>query len=526
MTKNQGNEIRVHKYSDRSSAPPRMVRTPRTSRALNESPSPEPRDADKICNFVSASDEELHIPQIYSNDQITNTRDLFNAYNTTRKIWDGDLIIKDTQILLLANIFPNLTTINGNLHITNTYCLSIQGFDRLTHVTGSLVIANNENAASIPSFPQLQSVSAVIIANNKVLRKIVGFEHLTQSNRGIFIVDNCSLTHVCGFLCLSETNNVAIKNNTNLNSIVGFCSLTTVHEKLVIASNNTNSSNNLAINAFLLLESVSSVSIINNDGLKELEFRALQQIHNRFDVTSNPNLELIICMAKIIGSIDVQKNDRLVSISFPETEELTGELLVHRNNSLKTLDTFEELQRIGGGLIISDNKQLQYLRGFCDTKIIKSYCPHDRTYKKTKMYSSNIYCNDNFEHKILYEQQLVITLPSFGENVNSNLSIMIFGNPSLRYVNGFGDLKLLESSLYIANNISLTHIDAFTHLVSVVDIWIKNNPQLKHIEGLNNLVSKRSFVVDKCDSSNKSCRLQNIFAITPRDICDMQCYSY
>lgn len=526
MTKNQGNEIRVHKYSDRSSAPPRMVRTPRTSRALNESPSPEPREADRICNFVSASDEELRIPQIYSNDQITNASDLFNAYNTTRKIWDGDLVVKDTEILLLASIFPNLTKINGNLHIINTYCLSIQGFDSLTHITGSLVIANNENATSIPSFPQLQSVSAVIIANNKVLRKIVGFEHLTQSNRGVFVVDNCSLTHVCGFLRLPETNNVAIKNNSNLSSIVGFGSLVTIHEKLVVASNNTNSSNDLLMNAFLLLESVSSVSIVKNDGLKDLEFNALQQIRGRFCVRSNSNLESIVCMAKIIGSIDIQKNDSLLSVSFPETEELKGELLVCQNNLLKTLDTFEELQRIGGGLMIAENKQLQYLRGFHSVKIVKSYCPHDRTYKKNMVYSTDIYWNNKFESKILYEQPSTMTLLPFGENVDSNFSIMIFGNPALRYMNGFNDLKLLESSLYITNNVSLTHMDTFFRLVSVVDICIKNNPRLKCVEGLNSLVSKRNFVVDKRNDSNKSCGSQNILAITPRDICDAQCYSY
>ena len=249
-------------------------------------------------------------------DQVTCVSDccnFFSIYNTIQ-FWNGDLIIKDSSLTSLANIFSELLIVNGNLYIIGTNYTSITGFNKLRTVTGSIVFANNEKLTAVPTFSSLLTVSgkvnkdavdadnackqgAIVIVNNKVLRKIIGFESLRQVKWGIIVADNSCLTHICGFLHLYRTDYIIISNNCRLNKITGFCYTALIGKNLSILDNNVNSNNDLVINAFLTLESVSSLVVIGNKYLRKLELNALKQVCGCFAIRSNPQLESLCSLS-------------------------------------------------------------------------------------------------------------------------------------------------------------------------------------------------------------------------------------
>jgi len=499
---------------------------------------------------------------------ISDCCDFFSAYNTTQ-FWNGDLIIKDSSLTSLINVFSELLIINGNLYIIDTQYTSITGFNKLRTVTGSIVFANNTKLTTIPTFPSLLTVSgkidknaenaedackqgAIVVVNNKVLRKIIGFESLRQVKWGIFIADNACLTHICGFLHLYRTDYIIISNNCRLNKITGFCYTALVGESLLILDNNISSNDDLIINAFLTLESVSSLVIIGNKYLRKLEFNALRQICCCFAVRSNPQLESLCSSIKRASSIKIEKNDSLIIICFPELEEISCGLFINKNGALEKLDTFDELKRIGHVLMISENKQLHQLKGFCKIKFIGSCCVHDNNNKTDlpKICDPQTNCcpcvfsndniippwtvtfsivecvvTDNLENAVeIYDDacdaceyelpSLFFQLACFRDArceeretrtnfINTDFSIIIYGNPRLRCIDGFDCLRHLESSLFIINNASLTVIEAFPHLASGLDIWIRNNPSLKYIKGFNHLLSIRNFIVKESTCLNE-----------------------
>lgn len=503
-----------------------------------------------------------------------------NFINGDVIIGDGDLdpISQETGILQslpvlsgdLHNIFPNLLGINGSLYIVGTRYRRISGFDKLRFVTGSIVIVNNSELISIPTFPSLLSVggevkitgtyssddtneeecgrSTIIIANNTVLRKITGFEAVRQINDGIFISDNPCLTHVCGFIHLYRTDRIVIKSNPKLIKIVGFCYTDTINIGLFILDNGLENESDFIISAFVTLETTANLVIIGNIGLKVLKFDALK-FAGKFIVRSNDQLDEISSTIQTNKILSIENNKNLHSIKLPCLYEVVKTLSISGNNALVCLDTFDELRRVGHGIIIADNKQLVELKEFNKLKYIGSKCvenlvtnipvPCNECKCVTNIYydwasiirSDDCTIIDNFMVNTFdsaYDTCAYI-LPSdfFNLTCNQNsscgssscssstdtdvpavlsYSLIIFGNQRLKAIGGFCNLKHVDSNIYIIYNIILHTINAFGQLAYALDIWIRNNDFLKYIIGFSNLLSVRDLVVYDspclCDFNN------------------------
>ena len=457
----------------------------------------------------------------------------------------------------LLDILPNLLGINGSLYIIGTQYRRITGFDKLRFVTGSIVIVNNPDLVSIPSFPSLLNVggqiifyplssdvnsdnistlgrSSIIIANNANLRKISGFEAVRQVQDGIFIADNNSLTHICGFIHLYRTDRIVIRGNQILTKIVGFCYIDTINICLLILSNNVNGKNDLIIGAFTNLENAGRIVIIDNHGLKSIKFDALQVINNELVIRYNDQLEEIISSVYFVNDIFIEYNKKLTHIDFPCLQGINSQLNINANNSLLCLNTFDQMRKIGGGIIIADNKLLTEINGFNKLKYIGSrhICRpiellpvdfiNDISFDWTTIVvTEDCVVIDDFTGDIFDGSLSLGTyqVPDefFNFTCNSiksccdavddesiptclSYSLIIFHNQHLKAIGGFCNLKHVNSNIYIINNNILHTIQAFSQLAFVLDICIRNNPLIKYIIGFCNILSIRDFIVS--ESSN------------------------
>lgn len=489
---------------------------------------------------------------------------------------NGDLVIADPEPPMLApggilqhlplaptnelsNILPNLLGINGSLYIVGTHYKKISGFDSLRFVTGKIVIANNLELSEIPDFPCLLNVGgelifippisdvpaeelcgqgSIIIANNNILRKISGFEALRQVSDGIFIADNPCLTHICGFIHLYRTNRIVIKGNPKLGKVVGFCYVDSINIGLYIFDNNLDGETDLVINSFGMLETAGTIVLIANNGLKSYRLGSLRTVGSQLVIRSNCQLEELFSSVNFVNELYIENNKSLVCISLPCLTEVNLGMNINANCGLLCLDTFDELRRVGSGIMIADNKQLTELKGFSKLKYIGSNCSHRPL---IQLPSQCITCTCIVDIIFDWDSIVVIVLPDgtcsiifdFPPNTFDpaslacayelpddfyrllchpstpcgelaiieeipeavSYSLIIYRNQRLRTISGFSSLKHLNSNLYIIHNVGLHTINSFHQLIFGLDVWIRNNPQLKHVIGFSNLLSIRDFIL-------------------------------
>lgn len=503
---------------------------------------------------------------------------------------NGDLVIGDPEAHIdgsdllrvlpapsneILDIMPNLLGINGSLYIVGTQYKKITGFENLAYVTGSIVIVNNRSLDVIPTFPKLINVGgqiikfphcfgenesdnvdktkdndtsdarcakgAIIIANNKSLKKISGFEEIRQVKDGIFISNNNCLTHICGFIHLYRTDRIVINGNTVLTKIIGFCYIDTINIGLFVLNNNIGGKVDLQIGAFGKLETVGNVIIVGNGSLRNIKLESLR-IAGDFIIRCNNHLEEIISSVEFATNIFIEKNKSLVEIKFPSLREINDLLSISGNKSIRILSTFDEIRKIGGGIIIAENQQLGKIRGFNKLKFIGSKCVSCKDYVKNDICNDcgcvgDVYFNwksikrlcdctivDDFcisvfdESKFTCEYNLSSSFFKLLCNSHNpcgkkpkcinfptiiSYSIVIFRNQRLKSIGGFNSLKHINSNIYIIDNSTLHTIHSFVNLVFALDIWIRNNPGLKFIIGFSELKAIRDFVIRESPCLNK-----------------------
>jgi hypothetical protein len=437
---------------------------------------------------------------------------------------NGDLVIKSpksssttfksigTCVLDIAEIFPNLIGINGSLYIINTSYKKICGFDNLEYVTGDIIIANNPNLTTIPTFPCLHTVARkqtaantqdfnhnilgsgrIIIANNPLLKKIIGFEIVKLISKGIYIMDNNSLTDICGFVGLLRTDNVIISRNPLLEHIFGFCYLQTINQCMSISCNSNNECAELTVDGFHYVNTIGSLIITSNTGLKLVHFKLLAKICGDLIIVDNPDLVVIDCDTLLfVGGIFIVNNESLLKISFDKLLEITNGLVIGQNNSICEITTFNSVNNINNGVLIFSNSNLKTIKSFDHAKFIGSKvyaldndevtipCP-ENDWGNNFIGDCNNIGPTNFTFKCDYNVTIpcgfgcdicltgyVNTLCGETENLNQtssctrnehcprlnqfNVSILIYDNDNLDTICAFECLENIEGHIFIVES--------------------------------------------------------------------------
>jgi len=264
-------------------------------------------------------------------------------------------------------------------------------------------------------------------------------------------------------------------------------------------------------------------------------------------VRSNGSLQELSATVQYVGGLYIENNISFTTIKLPCLEEVTMDLNIDGNCALLCLDNFDELRRVGGAILIADNKQLVEIKGFSKLKYIGSICAQNSganptpncgtcintcfpsatfdwatgivvdatTCTITSIFDHNFYDASFLDCPYILPNDFflqlcnpistganaclsVLSSPTSGELAAPgavSYSLIIFRNPRLRAIGGFCNLKQVNSNIYIINNAVLNTIAAFGQLAVALDVWIRNNPLLKFIIGFINLLSVRDFVV-------------------------------
>jgi len=278
---------------------------------------------------------------------------------------------------------------------------------------------------------------------------------------------------------------------------------------------------------------VGDLVVIGNATLRDLKLEALHTVYNTAAIRSNPSLETLTLGLHTVQNLYIERNKSLSHIHLPCLREVNKEFNIAANCSITCLDTFNELLRVGHGILIADNKQLHELKGFDKLKYIGSRCvtrpdvlvpgtcgacgcttelvfdwnsitvvdcvvtdPFEIDYFDGSVDACSYTLGEDFFRLICNSEtpcgQLIVgqTIPDV-----INFSLAIYHNQRLKAIGGFCNLRHLVSNLYIIDNAALHTIKSFGQLAYALDIWIRNNHGLRYIIGFTNLLSIRDLVV-------------------------------
>lgn len=132
----------------------------------------------------------------------------------------NELEIENNDGLTSLNGFENLATINGSLSITSNKRLhSIESLGRLTDINGSFIIRNNDSLFSLTNLQSLTGIDRLQITSNRMLNDLTGFNHPCVINRALniyanFNLNECAVKTVCDHI-YNHPEKVSIYNNGN-----------------------------------------------------------------------------------------------------------------------------------------------------------------------------------------------------------------------------------------------------------------------------------------------------------------------
>ncbi len=252
----------------------------------------------------------------------------------------GDFEIDQSHSLTSIEGINKLHTVNGDFLITGNYnnLKEIKGFDSLESVGGNFQISENYNGLeAISEFENLENIGGwFLVRANNVLEELVGFNELVkigtqfsiESFKGnLSIESNRSLIEINGFNSLKEVvRNLEIQGNGSLSKIVGFSNLERINRILSIGGS-------LSLEEIPMFETLitigSGIDIVRT-GLSGLD--------------GFNNVQVIGDLSPSWGNLHIRENPLLTEITgFGNLNKLEGGLGITQNDSLISLIGFTSL---------------------------------------------------------------------------------------------------------------------------------------------------------------------------------------
>ncbi|CCH53047.1 hypothetical protein BN8_02109 [Fibrisoma limi BUZ 3] len=132
------------------------------------------------------------------------------------------------ECVRIENLFAlsKLTSIGGNLRISNCgSLLSLGGLNNLTNIPGNLTLFFNDDLETLGALNKVTQLTRVFIDNNPRLSNLEGLNNLTTVSQALVIHTNGSLTSLTALNKLTSIGHLAIFDNTRLSecAITAFC---------------------------------------------------------------------------------------------------------------------------------------------------------------------------------------------------------------------------------------------------------------------------------------------------------------
>ncbi len=175
-------------------------------------------------------------------------------------------------------------------------------------------------------------------------------------------------------------------------------------------------------------------------------------------------------------------------------KEIHGDLIISNTDITSLYHVFQDLQSIGGDLVIDNNPQLGSISsGFPLLESIGgslSVEGNDALFvvnglDRLESIAGGLYLSYN---------NLLSEIPAFN-TLKTTSEIEILGNGLLHKIVGFSYLEDINGDLYIEDNPVLQHIEAFKGLMEVENLSIALNSKLESLSGFDKLIETQAFYI-------------------------------
>jgi hypothetical protein len=154
---------------------------------------------------------------------------------------EGIQFTAQSQIDSFQVNYPNCKKIRGDLTISGSNILNLDGLGVLTSIGGGLYINYNDSLSSLRGLDNLVSIGDELdIWCNNALTSMTGLDHLVYIGFDLWITGNYSLDRMTGLNNLTSIGGqLRINSNINLTTLEGLNNLASIGRQLRITDNNT-----------------------------------------------------------------------------------------------------------------------------------------------------------------------------------------------------------------------------------------------------------------------------------------------
>jgi len=376
--------------------------------------------------------------------QIDNFQSMYPNCTTI----EGDVVIWDWSINDLSGL-SSIATIEGSLKIIETSLKNLTGLEELQHVNGALLIRHNDSLVNVNGLNSLSTIGHELdMQNNYYLNNISALNNLISIGGGI---------HLRNLFRLDSIN--------GLDNLVNFNGGLTIHECPVISLqpfNNTSELSHLYLRGLQLhdltgLNNLTSVSwyveIVNTSIVSTHGMELLSEIGGSFTFKSHPNLSSYSGFQNVNaigGDVTIEYNSSISGLN--GITEINGDFKL---SNIENMTGLNNLVQVKGDAIITE----------CDLEGLSSL--------------------NEIDGSLTFEK----SLPLYGlENllsVGGSLTILEGGIQDLQGLNG---LTTIGGRLEIKDDDNLKNLSGLQNLESIgTDIKIHDNLILNSLYGIDNI---------------------------------------
>ncbi len=486
-------------------------------------------DNDNLTDISALANlQEVNELQIYSNDELAS---LDNAFSTITYL-DRLEIIGNTNLIDISSL-ENLQTIGefGFVVFDNTVLSDLNGLQNLTTVEGFATISSNDGLMSLDGLDNLATVNGGFsVQGNMFLENVDALSNLLTVQGDFFLQENTSLTNCCGLYPLftegTITGSTTIQENATCNSvneIVLSCQVDDCATSVYLASQEE-VDNWLGCDSIFQTLTISGPDITDLSPLSNLEYveggivirdnpmlQSLDGLNNAqvgftYVIQDNPMLTDITAMSGqtiMQGQLIIRNNDQLPSLDGLQNLTAVNDIIINDNDSLVDLSELNNIQTLGlnfgGGFIhIMENNSLTSINAFNQLTTIGNQVL--------------ISGNDN------------LTQLNAFQNVTSIGDVLVFAdNINLISLDGLENLTSITNQLVLHGN-GLENIDALSQLMSVGgSVDITNNFNLNLCCGVYPLFLTGDVggVIDIFDNGEDCNSVNTILNVCQVDDCNL-----
>lgn len=271
----------------------------------------------------------------------------------------GDLILRTQQeVNNFPSTYPNCTYIVGDLTLMGSNITNLNGLAQLNYIGGDLTIRDNNSLTSIKGLHNLASLGGSLgFYNNAKLNSLADLKNLRYIGGAITIDGNNALSSLTGLDKIAPNSIHAAGNNPDLtiinNSVLSLCEVASICDLLLLPGTVTNIHDNATGCNSQIQIATACAPVVCPQG--DLVFSTQQQINN-FAINYPTCSDLP-------GNVTISGNNITNLSGLAKLQRIGGNLVLNNNRALIKLDGLKNLISIGGLLDISNNDALTSLSG-------------------------------------------------------------------------------------------------------------------------------------------------------------------